>query len=78
VKSPLIPVILGVLALVALAYFALIAWRADEFAAALLHRGWDKRGWTQPRLALRLRLVGVAGVVVAVAAVGLAVFRALS
>lgn len=76
-KSTVVPVILGLLALVALAYFALIAWRAEEFAGALLHRGWDKRGWTQPRLALRLRLIGIAGVAVAVAAVGLAVFRAL-
>ncbi len=76
-SSPVVPVILGVLALVAAAYFALIAWRADSFASALLHRGWAEKGWTQARLTARLRVLGVVGVLVSLGAMGLAVFRAL-
>lgn len=74
---PGIALLLALLELVAFAYFAFLAWRAPDFARALLHRGWDTKGWDEPRLALRLRLVGVGGAVLSAGAVTLAVLRAL-
>ena len=71
-NRPGLMVFLGVLELVALAYFALVIWRAEALAAILLRGGYGARGWTEARLASRLRLLGVAGVVVAVAAVVIA------
>ena len=74
-SRPALMALLGVLALVALAYFALVAWRAEALAAVLLRGGYEARGWTQERLATRLRILGVIGVVVAVAAVAVAVSK---
>ena len=65
-------VLLGVLELVALAYFALVIWRAESLAAILLRRGYKDRGWTEARLAWRLRLLGVLGVALAIAAIAIA------
>ena len=67
----------GVLAAVALAYFALMAARPAPLARVLLRRGYAARGWTEERLAGRIRVLGVAGAVVALAALGLAVVRVL-
>lgn len=74
-SRPVLMAFLGLLALVALSYFALMAWRAEALARVLLRRGYEARGWSEPRLALRLRILGVAGVVVAVVAVALAVVK---
>ena len=71
-SRPALMMLLGALALFALAYFALVAWRAEVLARILLRRGYQARGWTETRLALRLRIVGVVGAVVALAAVTLA------
>jgi hypothetical protein len=68
-------IFLGVLELVALAYFALVIFRAEALAAILLRGGYAARGWTLPRLASRLRLLGVVGVVIALAAVVIAVTK---
>jgi hypothetical protein len=65
-------VVLAVLELVALAYFAFVIWRAEALAAILLRAGYGDRGWTEARLASRLRLLGFVGATVALAAVGVA------
>jgi hypothetical protein len=72
VNRSVLMVLLGVLELVALSYFAFVIWRAEALAAVLLKRGYEARGWTQPRLVFRLRLLGIAGVALALAAVGIA------
>jgi hypothetical protein len=64
--------LLAVVELVALAYFILVIVRAEALAAILLRAGYAARGWTLARLVSRLRLLGVIGVVVAVAAVVIA------
>lgn len=68
--------LLAVLELVALAYFAYVIWRAEGLASILMRGGYEARGWTQPKLASRLRLLGIVGVVVAVAAMGIAAMKA--
>jgi hypothetical protein len=70
--KPAIMGLLAVLALIAMAYFAYLAWRADALADVLMRRGYAARGWTQARLSARMRLLGIFGVLVAVAAVSLA------
>ena len=74
-NRPALMVFLGVLELVALAYFALVIWRAEALAAILLRGGYAAKGWTLPRLASRLRLLGIVGVVVAVAAIVIALAK---
>ena len=74
-SRPALMALLGVLALVALAYFALIVWRAESLAAVLLRGGYGARGWTQARLVSRLRLLGAVGVIAALAAVVVAVSK---
>ena len=69
----LVGVVCGVLAVIAAAYFVLLAARPDPLARVLLSRGYADRGWDQQRLALRIRLMGLAGVVLAGAAIVLAV-----
>ena len=73
--KPAIMALLAILALVAMAYFAYVAWRADALAEVLMRRGYEARGWTQPRLSARMRLLGIVGVLVALAAVALAVSK---
>ena len=65
----------GVLALVALAYFGFIAARPDAFARVLLHRGYEAKGWTEQRLAARVRLLGILGAALALAGILLAVVK---
>jgi hypothetical protein len=74
-NRPVLMIFLGVLELVALAYFALVIWRAEALAAVLLRGGYAAKGWTLPRLASRLRLLGIVGVVVAVAAIVIALAK---
>ena len=69
--------LLAVLELVALAYFAFMIWRAEGLATILMRGGYEARGWTQEKLASRLRMLGIIGVVVAVAAMGIAATKAL-
>ena len=73
--SPAVMGFLAVLALVALLYFSLVVSRAQELASVLMRRGYEARGWTLARLAARLRLLGVVGVVVALAAIAVAVMK---
>ena len=75
-RGVLVPLMLGVLALVAFAYFALIAWRAGRFAEALLHRGYEAKGVSPATMTARMRLLGIAGCAVSGAALVLAVMRA--
>ena len=65
----------GVLALLALAYFGLMIAQPDALARVLLRRGYEARGWTEQRLALRVRILGVAGAGVALAGILLAIVR---
>ena len=61
--------------IVAFAYFALIASQPGSLARVLLRRGYEARGWTEARLSVRLRLVGIAGATVALAAILLAIVK---
>ncbi len=74
-SRPALMVLLSVLALVTLAYFAFVLLRADALASVLLRARYGERGWTQARLASRLRLLAVAGIAVAVAAVVIAAMK---
>jgi len=65
----------GVLAALAFAYFSLMVARPDALARVLLRRGYEARGWTEVRLATRVRLLGVLGALVALAAILLAIVR---
>jgi len=72
-RNELIGMLCGFLATVALAYFATLAARPRPVARILLTRGYAERGWTQERLATRVRLLALAGAVLAGAAIVLAV-----
>jgi hypothetical protein len=74
-RSQMIAVLGGVLSAVVLAYFALIVARPDALARVLLRRGYAERGWDEPRLAARMRLIGIAGCVAALAAILLAIVK---
>jgi hypothetical protein len=67
--------LLGFLAAVAGAYFGFLVWKAEPLARVLLARGWKERGWNESRLALLLRVLGVVGLLVALAGIVLAVSR---
>jgi hypothetical protein len=75
VNRPALMVLLAVLELVALAYFVFMVWRADGLAEVLLRRGYEQRGWTRERLAARLRVLGIVGILVALGAIGVAVVK---
>jgi hypothetical protein len=74
-SRPALMVLLSLLALVALAYFVFVFLRAEPLAAVLLRARYGERGWTQVRLASRLRLLAIAGVAVAVAALVIAAMK---
>jgi hypothetical protein len=74
-SRPALMVLLSLLALVTLAYFVFVFLRADALAAVLLRARYGERGWTQARLASRLRLLGTAGILVAIAALAIAVTK---
>ncbi|HEY5540573.1 MAG TPA: hypothetical protein VIL41_03860 [Coriobacteriia bacterium] len=65
----------GLMAAIVFAYFTLFAVRPRPLARELLRRGYEQRGWTEERLALRLRLLGLLGVALALAAILLAVVK---
>ena len=72
IRAHIIAILCIVLAAVALGYFGFVFLRSDVFARVLLRRGYEKRGWTEDRLALRIKMLGVAGALVALAAILLA------
>jgi hypothetical protein len=74
-RTQSIAVLGGVLEALALAYFVLLAARPQPIARILLRRGYEERGWTEERLASRVRLIGVAGAAVAGAAILLAIVK---
>ncbi len=74
-SRPVLMVLLSLLALVTLAYFVFVLLRADALAAVLLRARYGERGWTQARLASRLRLLAIAGIAVAVVALVIAVTK---
>lgn len=71
-RAQLIGALCALLAACALVYFAILAARPQPIARVLLSRGYEQRGWTQERLANRVRLLGLAGAVLAGAAIVLA------
>lgn len=77
VSRPVIMLLLGVLELIALAYFVFVIWRAEGLAAVLMRGGYEARGWTVERLASRLRLLGFVGVGVALAAMVIAAMKVI-
>ena len=72
IRAHIIAILCIVLALVALAYFVFVFVRSDVFARVLLRRGYEKKGWTEPRLAVRIKMLGAVGALVALAAILLA------
>lgn len=67
--------LVAVLAAVAGAYFALMAWRAGTLARVLLPRGYAARGYDERGLTLRLRLLGVLGLVLSAAGLVASIVR---
>ncbi len=67
----------AVLAAVAAAYFGVLLWRAASFARVLLNRGYAERGFTEAGLTLRLRVLGLVGLALSVAGLGVAIVRIL-
>ncbi len=68
--------LLGFLAAVAGVYFGFLVWKARPMARVLLTRGsWKARGWSESGLTLLLRVLGIAGVLVALAAIALVAVR---
>jgi len=65
----------GVLALLALAYFGLMIAQPAALARVLLRRGYEAKGWTEQRLAVRMRILGILGGLVALAGILLAIVR---
>ena len=74
-RSQLFAALAGVVAAVVFAYFALMAGRPDALARVLLRRGNEAKGWTEERLSIRVRLLGILGAFVALAAILLAIVR---
>jgi hypothetical protein len=68
----LIGVFVGV---IAAAYFGFLAANPEPVARILLRRGYEKRGWTEERLAKRVRSLCTVGVVLALAAILLAIVK---
>ena len=74
-RTQVLSVLAGVLAAVALAYFAFLGARPAPLAQILLRRGYEETGWTEQRLAARVRLLGVVGCTAALAAIVLAIVK---
>jgi len=74
-RTHAIAVLGGLLEAVVLAYFVLLAAKPEPIARILLRRGYQERGWTEQRLAGRVRLIGILGAAVALAAIVLAVAK---
>jgi hypothetical protein len=74
-RAQVLAILGGVLALLVLAYFVLMAARPEPFGRILLARGYEEKGWTEQRLTARVRLLGVVGVVLALAAILLAIVK---
>jgi hypothetical protein len=68
---------MAVLISIAAAYFGVMVWRADSLARVLLRRGYAERGFTEPGLTLRLRLLGLAGFAISLAGLALCLVRIL-
>lgn len=71
-KGILLAVVSGVAAL----YFGVVLWRAASLAGVLMRTGYEEKGWTAPRLAARIRFVGIAGCVLSVVALVVSLVRA--
>lgn len=67
---------IAVLASIAAGYFGVMAWKANSLARVLLRRGYAEKGYDEPRLAARLRLLGVAGLALSLAGMAAAITRA--
>ena len=60
-RVQIISIVGVIVALSAGAYFALFAVKPLPLARIMLRRGYEKRGWTEQRLAGRVRFFGVLG-----------------
>jgi len=69
--------LLAGLAAIAAAYFAVLVWQAGPLTRVLLRRGYAQRGWDEPRLLLRIRLLGWIGLAIALVGTGTALARVL-
>jgi hypothetical protein len=67
--------LIAVLAAVAAGYFVVMVWRTGDLARVLLRRGYAERGYDEPGLTLRLRVLGWAGLVLSVAGLVVAIAR---
>ena len=71
-KGVLLAVVSGVAAL----YFGVVVWRASSLAGVLMRTGYEEKGWSGPRLAARIRFVGITGCAVSVVALVVSLVRA--
>ena len=74
-RVQIISIVGVIVALSAGAYFALFAVKPLPLARIMMRRGYEKRGWTEQRLAGRVRFFGVLGVILALAAILLAIVK---
>jgi hypothetical protein len=74
-RSQVIFLLAGLAEVLVGAYFVLLAAKPEPIARILMRRGYEKRGWTEKRLAGRVRLIGVVGAVLALAAILLAIAK---
>jgi len=74
-RAQIISIVGVIVALAAGAYFALFAVKPLPLARIMMRGGYEKRGWTEQRLAGRVRFFGVLGVVLALAAILLAIVK---
>jgi hypothetical protein len=65
----------AVLTALSAGYFGVVLWRADLLSRLLLRRGWEARGWTEPRLTLLLRVLGGAGLALSLAGLAVSIAR---
>lgn len=66
---------IAALAGVAGAYFAVVVWRARTLARVLLRRGYAEKGFDEPQLTARLRVLGWVGLGLSLVGVAAATTR---
>ena len=72
-RAQMIGSLCGLLTAVALAYFAVLFTQPQPIARILMSRGYADRGWTQERLAGRIRALAAVGALIAATGIVLSV-----
>jgi hypothetical protein len=74
-RQQIVAVLGMVLGGVVLAYFWLLAAKPEPLARILLRQRYQDTGWTEQRMVARVRLLGIVGIVSALAVILLAIFK---